>query len=102
MSVDPFYLEVYEVVRAIPAGKVATYGQVARLAGMPQRSRMAGQALYRVSDELRLPCHRVVNSVGRLAPSWPEQRALLEAEGVGFRRNGCVDMGRYRWKPGEV
>ena len=99
MSADPFDQEVYDVVRAIPAGWVATYGQVARLAGMPQRPRMVGQVLHRVPDGLRLPCHRVVNSVGRLAPSWPEQRALLEAEGVGFRCNGCVDMGRYQWKP---
>ena len=47
----------------------------------------------------RVPCHRVVNGCGRLVPSWPEQKALLEAEGVAFRRNGNVDMRRYAWNP---
>ena len=72
---EGFDAEVYSVVAQIPAGRVTTYGQIARL-----------------------PCHRVVNSAGRTAPHWTEQRPMLEAEGVRFRKNGCVDLTRSGWK----
>lgn len=98
MDKDTFQREVYSIVAAIPSGKVVTYGQIAYLIGRPQCSRMVGQAMHNVSDGLPLPCHRVVNSQGRLAPFWEEQRMLLEAEGVAFRKNGCVDMKKYQWE----
>lgn len=70
MYKEEFQQEVYNVVAAIPPGRVVTYGQIAYLIGKPQCSRMVGHAMHNVSAELRLPCHRVVNSQGRLAPFW--------------------------------
>lgn len=96
MERTAFFLRVYEMVDAIPYGKVATYGQIAWMLGAPKRSRQVGQALRYAPPGL--PCHRVVNHCGRLAPNWPEQRVRLEAEGVCFQANGCVDLSRSRWK----
>lgn len=91
----------YEVVRAIPAGKVATYGQVARLAGMPRCARTVGYAMAACRDP-SVPCHRVVDRFGgtkacfdAFAPG--TQRALLEAEGVLFRPDGTVDLEQSQW-----
>ena len=88
--------EVYSVVAQIPAGRVTTYGQIARLVGMPGYARRVGHAL--AAAPAGLPCHRVVNSAGRTAPHWTEQRPMLEAEGVRFRKNGCVDLTHSGWK----
>ena len=98
MDKDTFQQEVYNVVSAIPQGRVVTYGQIAYLIGKPLCSRMVGQAIHNVPSELHLPCHRVVNSQGRLAPCWEEQRILLEEEGVKFKPNGCVDMKASQWE----
>lgn len=98
MDKDTFQKEVYNVVASIPAGRVVTYGQIAYLVGKPQCSRMVGQAMHNAPPELHLPCHRVVNSQGRLAPCWQEQRILLEEEEVKFRQNGCVDMKVSQWE----
>ena len=84
-----FYTEVYNIVKEIPEGNVVTYGQLAKLARRPQCSRMVGQAMFNAPRELNLPCHRVVNSQGRLAPNWTEQRELLEKEGIAFKRTGA-------------
>ena len=91
----------YVVVRRIPAGTVATYGQVARLAGMPRCARLVGYAMAACTDP-SVPCHRVVDRFGgtkaafdRLAPG--TQRALLEAEGVPFRPDGTADLARCLW-----
>lgn len=92
---------VYAIVREIPAGKVTTYGDIAALLGLPQCSRLVGRALKQVPQTLALPCHRVVNAAGRLAPGWEEQGQLLLAEGVSFRANGTVDMKQCRWKATE-
>lgn len=96
-SREAFYQQVYQVVRDIPAGRVATYGQIAFLIGRPDCPRMVGQAMRHAPAALHLPCHRVVNAQGRLAPGWDEQKFLLISEGVGFKRNGCVDLKHYRW-----
>ena len=92
-----------DVVRQIPAGKVATYGQIACLAGMPRCARLVGYAMAACSDPT-VPCHRVVDRFGgtkaafdTLAPG--TQRALLEAEGVPFRLDGTVDLARCQWQP---
>ena len=69
-----FYKEVYSITKEIPYGNVFTYGKIAQLIGNPQYSRMVGQALSHAPKEEDLPCHRVVNSQGRLVPSWQKQR----------------------------
>lgn len=98
MNSELFFQEVYSVVSEIPHGKVITYGQIAKLIGMPNHARFVGQAMRHVPQKLNLPCHRVVNSSGRIAPVWHEQRKLLEDEGVRFRENGCVDMEKHTWQ----
>ena len=97
---EGFDAEVYSVVAQIPAGRVTTYGQIARLIGMPDHARRVGRAMASApaAAPAGLPCHRVVNSAGRTAPHWTEQRPMLEAEGVRFRKNGCVDLTRSGWK----
>ena len=91
-----FDAEIWSVVAEIPAGRVATYGQLARLIGMPGHARRAGRALALAPEGL--PCPRVVNSQGRTAPGWTGQRELLAAEGVHFRANGCVDLSASGWE----
>ncbi|MGP1592361.1 MAG: MGMT family protein [Prevotella multiformis] len=100
MAVDIalFRKEVYSVVASIPRGKVLSYGQVAWLVGCPDHARLVGRVLHGTVVGAGVPCHRVVNSAGRMAPGWPEQHLLLEAEGITFRPNGCVDMKKWQWK----
>ncbi len=100
------YERIYRVVARIPRGKVATYGQVARLAGMPRHARQAGYALQAMPENLDLPWQRVVNAKGEVsarALSFNEakQRALLEREGVVFDAKGRIPLKRYQWKAGE-
>ncbi|WP_236034330.1 MGMT family protein [Bifidobacterium saguinibicoloris] len=109
----PFNARVYEVLRRIPRGKVATYGQVAALAGAPRNARFVGFALHANPEPGVIPCHRVVFRDGSLAPGFafggPDaQRALLEEEGVVFvppsdgEAAGAdgwrVDLARCRWE----
>ena len=92
--------KIYEVVKNIPKGKVATYGQVARLAGNPHWSRVVGYALHVNPDPSTIPCHRVVNREGKVAEAFAfgggeVQRQLLETEGVVFETNGRVDLKKH-------
>ena len=89
-----FDAEVWAATEQIPAGRVATYGQLARLAGMPGYARRVGRAM--AAAPAGIPSHRVVSAAGRTAPGWTAQRELLEAEGIRFRRNGCVDLAHLR------
>lgn len=100
MKVDKekFYGEVYDIVKEIPCGQITTYGQIAHLIGRPEYSRMVGNALKVVPRELNLPCHRVVNSKGRLVPFWQEQRNLLLKEKITFKKNGCADIEKHMWQ----
>lgn len=91
--------DVLNIVAQIPRGKVTTYGIIAAWAGWPSHSRMVGRVLRYTPGADRLPCHRVVNKVGRTAPGWGSQRSLLEDEGVVFKANGHVDMQRFQWEP---
>ncbi len=95
----------YDVVRRIPEGRVATYGQVARLAGMPRCARTVGYAMAGCHDP-SVPCHRVVDRFGGTKAAFDTcgpgtQRALLEAEGVLFRPDGTVNLDRCRWQTEE-
>jgi methylated-DNA-protein-cysteine methyltransferase-like protein len=96
---------IYAVVSMIPRGRVASYGQVAALAGMPGKARQVGYALAAADAAGELPWHRVINARGeisRRAVSGDEkrQRALLEGEGVRFDANGRVSLARFGWQPG--
>lgn len=90
--------EVLSVVEEIPAGRVATYGQIVALIGRERNARLVGKVMSMAHFYGRYPCHRVVNHVGRTAPGWPEQADLLRAEGVEPKENGCVDLKRYQWE----
>lgn len=101
-----FFENVYEAVQLIPRGKVATYGQIARMIGAPRSSRAVGYALHANPRPGVIPCHRVVNREGRLAPAFafggPEiQARLLESEGVEVSEDFTVDLGKYLWKTSE-
>ena len=95
---ESLIFEVLSVVEEIPPGKVASYGQIARLIGREQNSRLVGRILSMADFYGDFPPHRVVNHAGRLAPYFREQRELLMEEGVGFKENGCVDMKKYQWE----
>ena len=94
---EGFDAEVYSVVAQIPAGRVTTYGQIARLIGREKNARLVGKALSMSEYYGEYPCHRVVNHAGRLAPGWPEQRFLLEEEGVAMKDEQHVDLKKCRW-----
>ncbi len=94
---DRLICEILAVVSEIPEGRVASYGQIARLIGRERNARLVGKALSMAEHYGDYPCHRVVNHAGRTAPGFRDQRELLLREGVRFRENGCVDMKRYRW-----
>lgn len=97
-----FYQTVYALVQQIPKGKVASYRQIARAAGNPRASRAVGYALHVNPDNSTIPCHRVVNREGRLAPGFAfggtqAQRHLLQAEGVPVNDDGYVDIKKYQY-----
>ncbi len=103
---NDLYQRIYEVVQAIPPGKVATYGQIAQLAGNPRASRAVGWAMHGAPAELSVPCHRVVNQAGTLAHSGvfggrEVQRAMLESEGVEFLPGDRIDMRKCLWRPAQ-
>lgn len=92
--------KIYAVVKTIPKGKVATYGQVAFLAGNPQWARVVGYALHHNPDPSTIPCHRVVNREGKVAPGFvfggsDVQRQLIEAEGIVFEPDGTIDLEKF-------
>jgi methylated-DNA-protein-cysteine methyltransferase-like protein len=110
----PEIRDIYRVVAAIPEGRVATYGQVAHLAGLPRRARMVGRALKNTpsADDVAaedawiadIPWHRVINAQGRVSPRDAEpyeqfQRQMLEDEGVELSEGGKVSLARFRWDP---
>lgn len=94
---DGLIYEILSVIDEIPKGKVASYGQIAALVGRDKNARLVGKVCSMSGFYGKYPCHRVVNSSGRLVPSWPEQRILLMAEGVEFKENGNVDMKKCQW-----
>ena len=100
------YNDIYAIVRHIPEGQVATYGQVAELANLYGKPRLVGYALYRVDiSSSDVPWHRVINAKGEISYS-PlrrgadyRQRSLLEQEGIEFNAKGKINLATYRWQP---
>ena len=95
---DELAYEALSVVAEIPAGCVASYGQIARLIGRPKNARLVGKVLKDSQFYGEYPCHRVVNHAGRLVPGWEEQAALLAEEGIELKDDAHVDMRRYQWE----
>lgn len=99
---DPFCASAREWIAAIPFGKVATYGQIAHLAGKPWGARQVAWILHSQSEKYRLPWQRVIGAGGRISlppgRGFSEQRRLLRGEGVAVDRGGRVDLGVYRWR----
>lgn len=90
--------EILYAVEEIPAGYVATYGQIARMIGRDKNSRLVGKVLSMSEYYGDFPCHRVVNHAGRLVPGWTQQQALLAKEGVFLNSKGLVDLKTFQWK----
>jgi methylated-DNA-protein-cysteine methyltransferase related protein len=103
MKTNGIYSKIYAVVRRIPEGRIATYGQIARLAGLPNGARQVGYALHNLGEDSDVPWHRVVNREGRISlppilPSSSLQKALLESEGVEFNPDGSIPLKKFLWK----
>jgi len=104
MPVSETYARIYAVVKRVPRGRVATYGQIARLAGIPGAARQVGYALHSTPAGTRIPWQRVVNAQGTISrradpDDETHQRRLLEAEGVRFDARGRIPLERFGWRP---
>jgi methylated-DNA-protein-cysteine methyltransferase-like protein len=102
MGTGTLYFRIYEIVNRIPRGKVATYGQIACMAGMPGHARQVGYALHSLPGGSEVPWQRVINRKGRISlRAYPSaehlQRALLEAEGIVFDANETIALEKYQW-----
>ena len=97
---ENIFEKIYTAVRAVPPGRVTTYGQIALLVGNPRLARVVGYALHEAPEDV--PCHRVVNRFGGLSDAFAPlgretHRLLLEMEGVEFTPEGNADLARYMW-----
>lgn len=104
MERKDLYHHIYQTIQKIPYGKVATYGQIARLAGFSGYARQVGYALHATPDDMEVPWHRVINAKGEISlkPTGPYdqvQRQMLENEGVQFDEHGRVSLKIYQWQP---
>ena len=98
------YDRIYAAIRRIPRGRVATYAQIAVVAGFPGQPRLVGYALNALGENDTAPWHRVLNIKGEISPraeAWAveAQRSLLEEEGITFELDGCVSLRRFQWRP---
>ncbi|MBP1769771.1 MAG: Methylated-DNA-(protein)-cysteine S-methyltransferase binding protein [Candidatus Aminicenantes bacterium] len=104
MTETPFTRQVKAILRRIPRGRVATYGQIAALAGRERAARGVAWILHSSSDSAGLPWHRVIGGEGRISlrrgRGFEEQKKRLAAEGIAVGRDGRVDLKRYLWEPG--
>jgi methylated-DNA-protein-cysteine methyltransferase-like protein len=101
--ISPTYARIYTVVRRIPRGKVASYGEVARRAGLAGHARQVGYAMHALPAGTSVPWYRVVNAQGEISRRKGgggelEQRILLEREGVEFNRKNRIDLRRFGWR----
>lgn len=104
MRVSETYARIYAVVKRVPRGRVATYGQIAALAGSPGAARQVGYALHATPEGMRIPWQRVVNAQGTISrradpDDEDRQRRMLEAEGIRFDPRGRIPLDRFGWKP---
>ncbi len=100
---DPIYQRIYSIIQKIPKGRVATYGQIARLAGTGQPRRV-GYALRILPEENKVPWHRVINAKGEISRRWEmgcaeHQKTLLEKEGIAFDTHARVSLSEFQWQP---
>jgi methylated-DNA-protein-cysteine methyltransferase related protein len=94
------YEIIWKTVRRVPYGRVATYGQIARVAGMEDHARLVGYALHAIPKGIEIPWHRVINSAGRISLAGPparRQKKLLELEGIQFQASGKINLKVYQW-----
>ena len=103
---DGFFTRVYALVARIPRGRVATYGQIARMLGAARSARIVGWAMHGSPEAAGIPCHRVIQQGGTCSPNFRAgdpgaQHRLLEEEGVRFLLNGRVDLEAHQWNPWE-
>ena len=99
---DKFFERVYDLVSSIPKGKVATYGQIAKMLNAPKWSQVVGYALHANPRQGVIPCHRVVDRFGQVCSGFAfgggkVQRKLLEEEGVVFQADGKIDLKKFQW-----
>ncbi len=99
----PFHQCVVDIIRKIPRGKIASYGQVAALAGSPRSARQVVRVLHACSEKLELPWYRVINKQGKISlprnGGYELQKSLLKKEGVKFTRDDVVDLKKFGWHP---
>lgn len=100
---NTFTRQIIDVIKAIPKGRVTSYGRVAALAGNPRGARQVSRILHTMSQKHDLPWHRVVNASGKISlprgRGYELQKALLESEGVFLSNEGCIDLKSYLWAP---
>ena len=98
-----FYQRVIDIIKSIPEGKIATYGQIAKYAGNPRAARQVAYILHSSSEKDNLPWHRVINSKGSISlkprHGYELQKQMLEKEGVVFGKNNCIDLYHFLWLP---
>lgn len=92
------------MVRKVPSGRVATYGQIAKLIGLPKNARQVGTVLRSLPEGSRVPWHRILNSQGKISERDTRvfeglQRHLLEEEGIEFDERGKLDLSKFQWQP---
>jgi methylated-DNA-protein-cysteine methyltransferase-like protein len=101
-SPDGVHRRIHDVVSKIPRGRVATYGQIARIARLPGQARLVGYALHALPNSSKIPWQRVVNAKGEISVpglSGARQRKLLEGEGVRFDAGGRISLTSFQWRP---
>lgn len=98
--VEDFTQKVLTYIQAIPEGRVATYGQIAKLAGNPKAARQVSRFLHTMTNKYDLPWHRIINAQGKIMIADPERQiALLEAEGIEVLTGNRVNLKQFQWDP---